>query len=156
MSYSVIPAGLDFVCEFELPSGEICRRPARWRLLGIERSEHGNYLCDRHKEGGSSKFGLVSNLPEFDAKTLAHHFAEYLSWPILKLSRLKGDWKKTLTAQVIKFVRRKGVLEEFEEFNCPNWSTAYYAVLNSPLVVDDQKDQKEEPTNGTAVLLERN
>lgn len=54
----------------------------------------------------------INKMPAKDAKKLAFYFQPYLESSPQSLSRMRGDWKKTLTAQVIKYIRRKGVVEE--------------------------------------------
>lgn len=75
---------------------------------------------------------------------LEDFFRQYLVMAPTSLSRIKGDWKKTLTAQVIKFARRKGLVEELELKDTAFWRTVRLAIIHC-----------KESSNGTAIQSPR-
>ena len=63
--------------------------------------------------------------------TLRDYFHPWIAVNSTALSRMRGDWKKTLTAQVIKYARRKGLVEELEiQIGSSNWLRACRAIFH--------------------------
>lgn len=79
--------------------------------------------------------GSIEATEERNVERLGVVFREFLTLPMATLARKKGDWKFALTAQVIKFARRKGVVEELELYY-KNWNRLCESVLHTKETTD--------------------
>lgn len=120
-------------CYEELPSREVAR--AVEMINGVAESRPA--ASSAPVSDFQSLILAASNCPAKSKLSFAEHFKELLTMSSTGLSRVKGDWKKTLTAQVVKFARRKGAIEEFSFVDCgPGSMIIAYATIKSPRVQD--------------------